>query len=145
MKAITVVALIVVAGAGVWAQRGVPIGVPRAPIGDGPWILDTAEQHKIKVSIVAGGLVNPWSMAWLPNGDILITERPGRLRLLHKDGVLDATPISGVPIHRARQSSLSSRPISKYVARLHGLPMPSESNARTFHHTRCRDVSVLPA
>jgi aldose sugar dehydrogenase len=105
MKTALVIALMVVAGAGVWAQRGVPIGVPRAPIGDGPWILDTAEQHKIKVSIVAGGLANPWSLAWLPDGDILITERPGRLRLLHKNGTLDPTPIAGVPMVKAQRLS----------------------------------------
>jgi glucose/arabinose dehydrogenase len=68
-------------------------------------VLDTAEQHKIKVSIVAGGLVNPWSMAWLPSGDVLITERPGRLRLLRKDGTLDPTPISGVPMVKAQRLS----------------------------------------
>ena len=89
VQAGVVVALMLTAVADVWTQRGAPIGVPRAAIGDGPWVLDTAEQHKIKVSVVAGGLANPWSMAWLPNGDILITERPGRLRVLHKDGVLD--------------------------------------------------------
>jgi glucose/arabinose dehydrogenase len=105
MKAGIVIALIVVAGAEVWTQRGAPIGVPRSPIGNGPWTVDTAEQHKIKVSIVAGGLANPWSLAWLPSGDILITERPGRLRLLRKDGVLDPTPISGVPVVKAQRLS----------------------------------------
>ncbi|MDX1563387.1 MAG: PQQ-dependent sugar dehydrogenase [Gammaproteobacteria bacterium] len=52
--------------------------------------------YSIRVSEVVGGLVNPWSMQWLPNGDILITERPGRLRIV-RDGVLDPTPIPGVP------------------------------------------------
>jgi aldose sugar dehydrogenase len=108
-----VVVLMVVAGADVWTQRGAPIGVLRAPLGGGPWILDTAEQHKIKVSIVAGGLANPWSLAWLPNSstslgagsvNALITERPGRLRLL-KNGVLDPTPISGVPVVKAQRLS----------------------------------------
>jgi glucose/arabinose dehydrogenase len=105
VHAALVVALMVMAAAEVWTQRGTPIGVPRSPIGDGPWVLDTAEQHKVKVSIVAGGLVNPWSLAWLPSGDILITERPGRLRLLRKDGVLDPTPISGVPMVKAQRLS----------------------------------------
>ena len=104
-----VVALMAAAVSEVWTQQRAggpaPIGVPRAPLGAGPWVLDTAEQHKIKVSIVAGGLVNPWSMAWLPNGDVLITERPGRLRLLHKDGALDPTPISGVPTVKAQRLS----------------------------------------
>ena len=105
VQAGVVVALMLTAASEVWTQRGAPIGVPRAALGDGPWVLDTAEQHKIKVSIVAGGLANPWSLAWLPNGDMLITERPGRLRLLRKDGVLDPTPISGVPAVKAQRLS----------------------------------------
>ena len=108
VQAGVVVALMLTAASEVWTQRAggpAPIGVPRGPLGAGPWVLDTAEQHKIKVSIVAGGLMNPWSLAWLPNGDMLITERPGRLRLLRKDGVLDPTPISGVPVVKAQRLS----------------------------------------
>jgi glucose/arabinose dehydrogenase len=99
------VALMAVAAPGVSTQRGTPIGVPRAPLGPGPWVLDTAEQHKIKVSVVASGLANPWSLAWLPGGDVLITERPGRLRLLRKDGTLEPAPISGVPAVKAQRLS----------------------------------------
>jgi glucose/arabinose dehydrogenase len=36
-------------------------------------------------------------MVWLPNGDMLVTERPGRLRVIHKGGVLDPKPIAGLP------------------------------------------------
>lgn len=42
------------------------------------------------------GLEHPWSMVWLPSGDMLITERPGRLRRV-SNGVLDPNPIAGVP------------------------------------------------
>jgi glucose/arabinose dehydrogenase len=65
------------------------------------------------MSVVTKGLVNPWSLAWLPDpstslgaGGVsaLITERPGRLRLL-KNGVLDPTPISGVPAVKAQRLS----------------------------------------
>ncbi|MBF2029838.1 MAG: PQQ-dependent sugar dehydrogenase [Oscillatoriales cyanobacterium C42_A2020_001] len=45
---------------------------------------------------VLNGLEHPWSMAWLPDGAMLITERPGRLRIV-RNGVLDPTPIAGVP------------------------------------------------
>ena len=61
-------------------QQKQPIGVPVPPLGDGPFIFDTAEQHKIRVAVVTKGLEHPWSLAFLPDGNMLITERPGRLR-----------------------------------------------------------------
>ena len=79
-----------------YAQEEGPIGVPVPPLGDGPWVIDTAEQHKIRVSAVARGLEHPWAIAFLPGGGMLITERDGRLRIV-RDGVLDPEPISGVP------------------------------------------------
>jgi glucose/arabinose dehydrogenase len=95
-------ALLVASGVALQAQRG--IGVPRQPIGDGPWVLDSAEQHKIRVSVVANGLVNPWSLAFLPDGSMLVTERPGRLRVI-RNGVLDPAPIAGVPAVKAQRLS----------------------------------------
>ncbi len=55
-----------------------------------------SEQATFKVELVADGLENPWSVVFLPNGDALITERPGRLRSLSGDGRL-SEPIEGVP------------------------------------------------
>lgn len=52
--------------------------------------------HDYRVTTVVEGLTNPWSMAWLPNGDMLVTERAGRLRLVRKGKLVDA-PIAGVP------------------------------------------------
>ena len=52
--------------------------------------------HDYRVVPVAEGLVHPWSMAWLPNGDMLITEKPGRLRLV-RDGQLLPEAIPGTP------------------------------------------------
>ncbi len=54
------------------------------------------QNNPYKITTVLKGLEFPWSMAWLPNGDMLITERPGRLRLV-KDGKLEAKSIGGVP------------------------------------------------
>ena len=78
-----------------------PIGVPVAPLGVGPFVLDTAEQHRIRVTIVTKGLVHPWGLAFLPDGSMLVTERPGRLRVV-RNGILDAKPVSGVPEVRAK-------------------------------------------
>ncbi len=49
-----------------------------------------------KVTTVAKGLVHPWGLAFLPDGRMLVTERPGRLRIVAKDGTLSA-PLKGVP------------------------------------------------
>jgi glucose/arabinose dehydrogenase len=78
------------------AQQGPEIGLPARPLGAGPFEFDTAEKQKIRVSVVATGLSHPWSIAFLPDGSMLVTERPGRLRLV-RDGVLDPTPVRGVP------------------------------------------------
>ncbi len=78
------------------AQEQEPIGVPVPPLGAGPWVFDTAEQHKIRVGVVTKGLSHPWALAFLPDGGTLVTERPGRLRIV-RDGVLDPQPITGVP------------------------------------------------
>ena len=50
------------AGRGAAAGRGAPLGVARDPLGDGPWVFDTAEQHRLKLVSIARGLVNPWSL-----------------------------------------------------------------------------------
>jgi glucose/arabinose dehydrogenase len=73
-----------------------PIGVPVLPLGAGPFLFDTAEQHKIRVSVVTKGLEHPWSLVFLPDGSMLVAERPGRLRVI-RDGKLDPRPIPGVP------------------------------------------------
>jgi len=50
----------------------------------------------IRVVPVARGLSHPWSLAFLPSGEMLVTERDGRLRII-RNGVLDPTPVAGVP------------------------------------------------
>jgi len=59
-----------------------------------------SEQASFKVVTLAEGLEHPWALAFLPDGGILITERPGRLRLF-RDGAL-GPPIAGVPAVEAR-------------------------------------------
>src|SRR5262245_12201429 len=48
------------------------------------------------VTTIANGLDHPWSIAFLPDGAMLVTERAGRLRVI-RNGVLDPKPIDGVP------------------------------------------------
>ena len=55
----------------------------------------------VRVVPVAKGLSHPWSLAFLPDGSLLVTERAGRLRII-RNGVLDPTPIAGVPTVVAR-------------------------------------------
>ena len=50
----------------------------------------------IRVVPLVKGLASPWSLAFLPNGDMLVTEKVGRLRVV-RNGTLDPQPISGVP------------------------------------------------
>lgn len=50
----------------------------------------------IRVVPVVTGLSHPWSLAFLPDGSLLVTEREGRLRIV-RNGTLDPTPIPGVP------------------------------------------------
>lgn len=54
------------------------------------------EKGQIRVATVATGLEHPWGLAFLPDGRMLVTERPGRLRIVGADGTLSA-PVKGVP------------------------------------------------
>jgi len=59
-------------------------------------VLESAE-HDFRVTIMTRGLEHPWGLAFLPDGRRLVTERPGRLRLVEADGTLDPRPVEGLP------------------------------------------------
>jgi glucose/arabinose dehydrogenase len=87
--------------AGVSAQQAAPPSpistVPEASKADLPDTPQVFGTNALRYRVVPiKGLVNPWALAFLPNGDILVTERPGRLRIIRK-GVLDPQSIAGLP------------------------------------------------
>jgi glucose/arabinose dehydrogenase len=84
------------AGRGRGRGRG---GPPVDTLGEGPWDIET-EAGTVHVSVVTRGLDRGWGMAFLPNGDMLVTERAGRMRVI-RNGVLDPSPIGGLPAIRA--------------------------------------------
>ena len=78
-------------------QEEGPPGLPAVPLPDESLVLNTHAIAEVRVVVLARGLSHPWSMAFLPDGGILVTERDaGRLRLV-RDGVLDPEPLEGVP------------------------------------------------
>ncbi len=72
-----------------------PINWPSPALPDGPIPLETGIERNLRM-VVTKGLVQPWGMAFLPDGGILITERGGHLRLV-RNSVLQADPIAGLP------------------------------------------------
>jgi glucose/arabinose dehydrogenase len=86
------------------AITGIPPGVgwPSPPLGPGPFLVESVrpEHRNLRVVVLARGLEQPWSIAFLPDGGMLVTERPGRLRLI-KNGALDPNPVRGVPTVRS--------------------------------------------
>jgi len=69
---------------------------PSPPLGDGPFEFDTYEQRRLRAVVVTRGLSHPWSVAFLPDGSVLVTERAGRLRIVRR-GALAPDPIAGIP------------------------------------------------
>src|SRR5262245_51831837 len=59
-------------------------------------VFETQDGTRFRVETVASGLEVPWAFAWLPNGDMLFTERPGRVRIIEK-GKLRTEPVFAVP------------------------------------------------
>ena len=91
----------ITAGFAVFLAAAVPVaaqlpGLPPVPLPQGPRLFDTAEEPGVRLVVVTRGLSHPWGLAFLPDGRLLVTERPGRLRVI-RDGVLDPEPVSGIP------------------------------------------------
>jgi len=64
-------------------SNGIPVaptGLANKPLGPGPFVYDTGEGMKIRVVVVTKGLSYPFSMTWLPDGTMLVTENPSYFR-----------------------------------------------------------------
>ena len=106
-----VAATLALAGQG-YAQQPPDLGPRPVTVASTPYTFDTAEQHGIKVSVVVRGLNHPFSLAFLTNGDALVTERSAGLRLVRnvasgKGGAatLEAQPIAGTPEKYTQRTS----------------------------------------
>ena len=99
-----------------------PTGIQVPPLPDEPVLYHTAEGQDIRVVVLTRGLKQPWSLAFLPDGAMLVTERGGQLRLI-RDGVLDPQPVAGIPtdIHTVRLSGLMEVALHPNFAQNHYL------------------------
>jgi aldose sugar dehydrogenase len=82
------------------AAEGPAPGIPAPALDRGPYVFDTAEQHRLRVVVVARGLPRPFSLALLPDGGALVSERGGNLRLIRdvtRAGALEPQPVAGLP------------------------------------------------
>ena len=79
-------------------------GSPRFPLPTEPRTYETFQQ-KIRVTVVAHGLDRPWSLLPLPDGDILVSERATSHVRAIRNGVLDPTPLTGLPAMRTSRTT----------------------------------------
>jgi glucose/arabinose dehydrogenase len=111
--------------------------------------------HDYRVVTVVDALVQPWSIAFLPGGDALITERPGRLRILRQGKVL-AQPVEGVPkvFHSSQGGLLEVMPHPNFASnRLiyisYSKPGATDADSRTalirgrFENDKLTDVKEI--
>jgi glucose/arabinose dehydrogenase/cytochrome c553 len=69
---------------------------PAPSLEKGVYKAESWEERNLQITVMASGLTSPRGIEFLPNGDMLITERAGALRIL-RDGVLDPEPVKGTP------------------------------------------------
>ncbi|MBI4996088.1 MAG: PQQ-dependent sugar dehydrogenase [Rhodocyclales bacterium] len=72
-------------------------GVVALPVPAAAEQVIASAMHRYVVKTVTEGLEFPWALAFLPDGRMLVSERPGRLRLIGTDGRLDPQPVTGLP------------------------------------------------
>ena len=80
-----------------WALALTVLMVSVSAVGKDPVSVALSEKQAFRVVTLVAGLENPWSMAFLPDGRMLVTERDGRMRLVSQDFKLDAQSVEGLP------------------------------------------------
>jgi len=80
-----------------WALALTVLMVSVSAVGKDPVSVALSEKQAFRVVTLVAGLENPWSMAFLPDGRMLVTERDGRMRLVSQDFKLDPQPVEGLP------------------------------------------------
>src|SRR6476469_9766771 len=100
MKIYTFIALLIALG----------VACNQPPAGRGVGEIETSAQSgvRFKIEKVVGGLEVPWSIVWAPDGRMIFTERPGRVRVMEK-GTLNPKPLFVVPdVEKTGESGLMS-------------------------------------
>lgn len=109
-------ALAVLAVSAAAMAQPAPIGITAPKLSDEPYVFDTAEQHQIKLTVLAKGFPRPFAIEFTPDGDLLLQERGGALRVIHNataaGATLDAAPIAGMPTEPGGIFSLGVQDIS---------------------------------
>jgi len=84
-----------------WLIAGAVVAVTAATAASAAPQTYSSSAGNLTVETIASGLANPWSLAFLPDGRLVVTEKPGRMRIVGKDGKLSPA-IAGVPQVSAR-------------------------------------------
>ncbi|AWI74889.1 oxidoreductase [Parazoarcus communis] len=118
-----------VSGVGGWLRSGLLSMVLLLVVGM------TQAASPVRVTVVASGLETPWSLTFLPDGRMLVTERPGRMRIVSPQGTVSA-PIAGVPdVHSRGQGGLLDVVLSPAFATdrtiFFSFAQPTRDGART--------------
>jgi glucose/arabinose dehydrogenase len=133
-------------------QRGIPVaptGLADKPLGAGPFDYATGEGQNIRVTVLTKALSFPFTLTFLPDGTMLITQRDGKLRVM-RDGKLDANAVAGGPASFSTGTSGLPGAVHGYMdIALHpqfaqnrtlylSYTKPLEGNRTTFAVTRAR-------
>lgn len=78
-----------------------PQGIKIPPLPETPVRYETAEGQNIRVSVLARGFTNGWSMAFVSDDTILVAERGGQIKVV-RNGVVDPQPVTGAPVARGQ-------------------------------------------